>query len=77
MQGNLLLMETLVAERLAEARAAAAQERLRRAWQPPRPPLRAVVGARLVELGQRMLGSARATPAQPIAAGQSYLPSGR
>ena len=65
MWGNLLLMEVVVADRLAEARAAAAAERLVRALRPPRPPLRAVVGACLVELGRWLSGS-RAAGEAPV-----------
>src|SRR5512134_127868 len=62
MCGHVSLMEVVVTERLADARAAAAQERLLLALRQPRPPLRAVVGARLMELGARLLGSAGAAP---------------
>ena len=62
MFGNVSLMEVVVAERLAAARAAAARERLLLALRQPRPPLRAVVVARLIELGARLLGSAGTAP---------------
>jgi hypothetical protein len=58
MCGNLSLMEVVVAERLAAARAAAADERMLQALRPPRAALRARVGARLVEIGQRLLDPA-------------------
>jgi hypothetical protein len=57
--GNVSLMEVIVAERLAEARAAAAQERVMQALRLSRPPLRVIVGARLVALGERLLDSPR------------------
>ena len=77
MQGNVLLLELLVAERLAEARAAAAQESLLQVLRSSRPPFRAIVGARLIDLGERLLGSARTTPARPVAASQTCGLSGQ
>jgi hypothetical protein len=65
MYENASLMEVLVAERLAEARAAAAHERLLYSPRSSRPSLRVLVGARLIELGERLLGSAGTTSARP------------
>jgi hypothetical protein len=62
------LMEVIVAERLAEARAAAAQERVVQALRLPRPPLRVIVGARLVALGERLLDSPRGDVVSPVPA---------
>jgi len=61
MYGNMVLMEVVVAERLARARAAADQERLVQAARTPAPPLRALLGAGLVRLGERLLAGAPAT----------------
>jgi hypothetical protein len=59
MCGNLALMEVVVAERLAAARAAAAEERMVMALRSPRASLRAIVGARLVEIGERLIAAPR------------------
>jgi hypothetical protein len=45
----------LIEQRLAEARAAAAVERLARASRPPRPGLRVALGDALIRLGSRLL----------------------
>jgi hypothetical protein len=65
MHANMLLMEVVVAERLARARAMADQERLARAARAPSPPLRALLGAGLVRLGERLLGSPPPAPLRP------------
>ena len=68
MFGNMCLMEVMVAERLAGARAEAARERLALTARLPRQPLRALVGARLVALGERLLGSPAGRVPQPAPA---------
>ena len=60
MYGNTLLLEVVVAERLARARAAADQERLAKAARAPAPPLRSLLGAGLIRLGERLLAGAPA-----------------
>ena len=60
MCGNLALMEIIVADRLAAARAAASEARMLHALRPAREPLRAMLGARLVKLGERLLDAPRA-----------------
>jgi hypothetical protein len=45
----------LIEERLREARAVAAVERLARASRPPRPGLRVTLGDALIRLGSRLL----------------------
>jgi hypothetical protein len=67
MDGNLLVMEMLVAERLAEARAAVARERLLQSRRPSRPPLYALLFARLGALARRVLGPTGAGVARPSA----------
>ena len=56
MDMNIYFMEWRVRERLAEARAAAAQEALVQSLRPPRRPVRVALGLALIGAGRRILG---------------------
>jgi hypothetical protein len=62
---NTYVAEMLVRDRLRELRAAAAAARLADAARPPRRPLRVVIGAALVSVGERLLaGTMHRAPAR-------------